>query len=115
MNQNQNDPTNPDAPWEEAMSRDFDARLNTEDKPLGADGLKEALRTADALLCTVTDRLTAEPGRDVTTATGIIPDTEPEPGLAADFELRQADSILGRTLAFASAELVLGNVGATHI
>ncbi|HZA93704.1 MAG TPA: D-glycerate dehydrogenase [Gemmatimonadales bacterium] len=45
---------------EKALSRDFDARLNTEDKPLGADGLKEALRTADALLCTVTDRLTAE-------------------------------------------------------
>jgi lactate dehydrogenase-like 2-hydroxyacid dehydrogenase len=45
---------------EEALSRDFDARLNAEDKPLGADGLKEALRTADALLCTVTDRLTAE-------------------------------------------------------
>ena len=45
---------------EEALSRDFDARLNTEDKPLGPDGLKEALRTADALLCTVTDRLTSE-------------------------------------------------------
>ena len=45
---------------EKALSRDFDARLNTEDKPLGPDGLKEALRTADALLCTVTDRLTAE-------------------------------------------------------
>ena len=49
----------PDA-VEEALSRDFDARLNTEDEPLGTDGLKEALRTADALLCTVTDRLTAE-------------------------------------------------------
>jgi lactate dehydrogenase-like 2-hydroxyacid dehydrogenase len=47
-------------PVEEALSRDFDARLNTQDKPLGPDGLKEALRTADALLCTVTDRLTAE-------------------------------------------------------
>jgi lactate dehydrogenase-like 2-hydroxyacid dehydrogenase len=45
---------------EEALSRDFDARLNTEDKPLGPDGLKEALRTADALLCTVTDRLNAD-------------------------------------------------------
>jgi lactate dehydrogenase-like 2-hydroxyacid dehydrogenase len=42
------------------LGRDFDARLNTEDKPLGPDGLKEALRTADALLCTVTDRLTAD-------------------------------------------------------
>jgi lactate dehydrogenase-like 2-hydroxyacid dehydrogenase len=45
---------------EEALSRDFEARLNTEDKPLGPEGLKEALRSADALLCTVTDRLTAE-------------------------------------------------------
>ncbi len=45
---------------EEALSRDFDARLNTEDKPLGPDGLKEALRSADALLCTVTDRINAE-------------------------------------------------------
>jgi lactate dehydrogenase-like 2-hydroxyacid dehydrogenase len=45
---------------EEALGRDFDARLNTEDKPLGPEGLKEALRTADALLCTVTDRLTAD-------------------------------------------------------
>jgi lactate dehydrogenase-like 2-hydroxyacid dehydrogenase len=49
----------PDA-VEEALSRDFDARLNIEDKPLDPDGLKEALRTADALLCTVTDRLTSE-------------------------------------------------------
>ncbi len=47
-------------PVEEALSRDFDARLNIEDKPLGPEGLKEALRTADALLCTVTDRLSAE-------------------------------------------------------
>jgi lactate dehydrogenase-like 2-hydroxyacid dehydrogenase len=45
---------------EEALGRDFDARLNTEDKPLGPDALKEAVRTADALLCTVTDRLTAD-------------------------------------------------------
>ena len=45
---------------EEALCRDFDARLNTDDKPLGPDGLKEALRNGDALLCTVTDRLTAE-------------------------------------------------------
>ena len=47
-------------PVEKELSRDFDARLNTADQPLGADGLKQALRTADALLCTVTDRLTAE-------------------------------------------------------
>ncbi|HEX2610073.1 MAG TPA: D-glycerate dehydrogenase, partial [Gemmatimonadales bacterium] len=31
-----------------------------DDRPLGAAGLQEALRTADALLCTVTDRITAE-------------------------------------------------------
>jgi lactate dehydrogenase-like 2-hydroxyacid dehydrogenase len=42
------------------LSREFDARLNRDDRPLGPDGLQEALRTADALLCTVTDRLTAD-------------------------------------------------------
>lgn len=47
-------------PVEQELSRTFDVRLNKEDRPLGADGLKEALRTADALLCTVTDRVTAE-------------------------------------------------------
>lgn len=47
-------------PVEKELSRDFDARLNRDDRPLGPDGLQEALRTADALLCTVTDRLTAE-------------------------------------------------------
>jgi lactate dehydrogenase-like 2-hydroxyacid dehydrogenase len=45
---------------EEELTRDFDARLNRDDRPLGATGLQDALRTADALLCTVTDRLTAE-------------------------------------------------------
>lgn len=47
-------------PVEEMLRRDFDARLNQDDRALGPDGLQEALRTADALLCTVTDRLTAE-------------------------------------------------------
>jgi lactate dehydrogenase-like 2-hydroxyacid dehydrogenase len=47
-------------PVEKELSREFDARLNRDDRPLGPDGLQEALRTADALLCTVTDRLTAE-------------------------------------------------------
>ena len=42
------------------MSRDFEVRLNRDDRPLGPAGLQDALRTADALLCTVTDRLTAE-------------------------------------------------------
>jgi lactate dehydrogenase-like 2-hydroxyacid dehydrogenase len=47
-------------PVEELLRRDFDTRLNRDDQPLGPDGLQEALRTADALLCTVTDGLTAE-------------------------------------------------------
>lgn len=45
---------------EKELSREFDARLNRDDLPLGAEGLQDALRTADALLCTVTDKLTAE-------------------------------------------------------
>lgn len=45
---------------EEAVSKDFDARLNREDRPLSAGELQEALRTADALLPTVTDKLTAD-------------------------------------------------------
>lgn len=47
-------------PVEREVARDFDARLNPDDRPLGADGLREALRTADALLTTVTDKVTAE-------------------------------------------------------
>ena len=38
----------------------FGARLNATDIPLGPDGLVHALREADALVCTVTDRLNAE-------------------------------------------------------
>jgi lactate dehydrogenase-like 2-hydroxyacid dehydrogenase len=45
---------------EEELTRDFEARLNRDDRPLGPAGLQDALRTADALLCTVTDRLTVE-------------------------------------------------------
>jgi lactate dehydrogenase-like 2-hydroxyacid dehydrogenase len=45
---------------EEAVRRDFDARLNREDRPLRAAELQEALRTADALLPTVTDKLNAD-------------------------------------------------------
>jgi lactate dehydrogenase-like 2-hydroxyacid dehydrogenase len=47
-------------PVEQELARDFDARLNTDDRPLGPDGLREALKSADGLLCTVTDKLTAE-------------------------------------------------------
>jgi lactate dehydrogenase-like 2-hydroxyacid dehydrogenase len=45
---------------ERELMKDFDTRLNPDDRPLGADGLAEALRTADALLTTVTDKVTAE-------------------------------------------------------
>ena len=45
---------------EEAVKREFDARLNREDRPLTPAELQEALRTADALLPTVTDKLTAD-------------------------------------------------------
>jgi lactate dehydrogenase-like 2-hydroxyacid dehydrogenase len=44
----------------DALAREFDARLNPEDRPLTADGLREAVRTADALLPTVTDKVTAD-------------------------------------------------------
>ncbi|MBA3346042.1 MAG: D-glycerate dehydrogenase [Gemmatimonadales bacterium] len=47
-------------PVESELARNFDARLNRDDRPLGPDGLREALRSADALLCTVTDKLTAD-------------------------------------------------------
>jgi lactate dehydrogenase-like 2-hydroxyacid dehydrogenase len=47
-------------PVHEALSREFDARLNPEDRPLTEDGLKEAFRSADALLTTVTDKVTSE-------------------------------------------------------
>ncbi|MGH7525194.1 MAG: 2-hydroxyacid dehydrogenase [Gemmatimonadales bacterium] len=47
-------------PVERELARDFDARLNPDDRPLGADGLRDALKSADALLCTVTDQLTKE-------------------------------------------------------
>ena len=47
-------------PVHQALARAFDARLNPDDRPLTADGLREALRTADALLTTVTDKVTAD-------------------------------------------------------
>jgi lactate dehydrogenase-like 2-hydroxyacid dehydrogenase len=45
---------------EAELSKDFDARLNSADTPFTPDQLKEALRIADALLPTVTDKLTAD-------------------------------------------------------
>jgi len=48
------------APVEDQLAREFDARLNSADRPLSAEELADALRGADALLPTVTDRLTAQ-------------------------------------------------------
>ena len=45
---------------ERELLRDFDARLNADDRPLGAEGLADAIRNADAILTTVTDKVTAE-------------------------------------------------------
>jgi lactate dehydrogenase-like 2-hydroxyacid dehydrogenase len=45
---------------EEELSQEFEVRLNRDDRPLGPTGLQDALRSADAVLCTVTDRLTAD-------------------------------------------------------
>jgi lactate dehydrogenase-like 2-hydroxyacid dehydrogenase len=48
------------APVEQELANRFDARLNPQDRPLTAEELAEAVRTADAILPTVTDRITAE-------------------------------------------------------
>ncbi|MGH4014646.1 MAG: 2-hydroxyacid dehydrogenase [Pseudonocardiaceae bacterium] len=49
------------APVEEELRRRFpQVRLNTEDTPLGADGLRAALAEADVVLPTVSDQLPAE-------------------------------------------------------
>ena len=48
------------APVEEELTRLFDVQLNREDRPLDAAGLQDVLRTADGILPTVTDKLTAE-------------------------------------------------------
>jgi len=45
---------------EAALAERFDCRLNADDAPLGADGLRRALQASDAVLCTVSDSLTAE-------------------------------------------------------
>jgi lactate dehydrogenase-like 2-hydroxyacid dehydrogenase len=47
------------APVETRLQSLADARLNLEDRPLDADGLADALATADVVLCTVTDRIDA--------------------------------------------------------
>lgn len=48
------------APVEEQLARAFDARLNADDHPFSPAELEAALRGADGLLPTVTDRLTAQ-------------------------------------------------------
>jgi lactate dehydrogenase-like 2-hydroxyacid dehydrogenase len=45
---------------EEQLSREFDAQLNRDDHPFSAVELQNALRTADALLPTVTDKITGD-------------------------------------------------------
>jgi lactate dehydrogenase-like 2-hydroxyacid dehydrogenase len=49
------------------IAAEFDARLNANDQPMSADALKDAMRSADAVLCCVADRMTADiintPGR----------------------------------------------------
>jgi len=45
---------------EEQLAREFDAQLNRDDHPFSATELQDALRTADAVLPTVTDKLTAD-------------------------------------------------------
>ena len=45
---------------EDRIGERFDARFNTLDEPLAPDELRDAMRQADALLCTVTDRVGGE-------------------------------------------------------
>ena len=45
---------------EAELQKDFEARLNPDDRPLTPEQLQDALRTADAILPTVTDKFTAE-------------------------------------------------------
>lgn len=47
-------------PVEDELVRLFDARLNTDDHALTTDELRDAVATADALLPTVTDKISAE-------------------------------------------------------
>lgn len=47
-------------PVEDALRERFDAVTSTDDQPLDAAGLQRALGEADGVLCTVTDRFTAE-------------------------------------------------------
>ena len=54
---------------EQEIAAEFDARLNANDTPMTVDALKEAMRTADVMLCCVADKMTVDiihtPGRSV--------------------------------------------------
>jgi lactate dehydrogenase-like 2-hydroxyacid dehydrogenase len=45
---------------EKEIAAQFDAQLNADDTPMTADALKEAMRTADAIMTCVADRVTAD-------------------------------------------------------
>jgi lactate dehydrogenase-like 2-hydroxyacid dehydrogenase len=45
---------------EQEIATQFDTRLNTNDTPMSAEGLKEAMRTGDVVLCCVADKMTAD-------------------------------------------------------
>ena len=45
---------------EQALAERFDARFNTDDAPFTPEQLSAALRDSDAVLCTVTDRITTQ-------------------------------------------------------
>jgi lactate dehydrogenase-like 2-hydroxyacid dehydrogenase len=45
---------------EKEIAARFDAQLNADDTPMTADALKEAMRTADAIMTCVADRVTAD-------------------------------------------------------
>ena len=47
-------------PVERLLTDEFDARLNHDDHPFSAAELREALRCSDAVLCTLTDRVTSD-------------------------------------------------------
>ena len=70
------------APVEARLSARFDARPNADDRALDADGLAEALATADAVLCTVTDRIDAAV---FDAAARRAPDGRPRARLLANF------------------------------
>jgi lactate dehydrogenase-like 2-hydroxyacid dehydrogenase len=54
---------------EQEIAARFNARLNSDDIPMTVEALKEAMRTADVVLCCVADKITADvigtPGRKV--------------------------------------------------